>query len=35
MANWIKKATSKNKGAFGRQAKRGGMTTGAFGRKVK
>ena len=27
MANWIKKATSKNKGAF--------MSTGAFARKVK
>jgi hypothetical protein len=35
MANWIKKATSKNKGAFGRQAKRAGMSTGAFARKVK
>ena len=35
MANWFKKATSKNKGAFGRQAKRAGMSTGAFARKVK
>ena len=31
---WIKKATSKNKGAFSRQAKRAGMSTSAYARKV-
>jgi len=32
--NWIKKATSKNPGAFKRQAKAAGMSTGAFANKV-
>ena len=30
---WIAKATSKNKGAFGKQAKRAGMSTAAFAAK--
>jgi hypothetical protein len=32
--NWIKKATSKNPGAFKRQAKAAGMSTSAFANKV-
>jgi hypothetical protein len=32
--NWIKKATSKNPGAFTRQAKAAGMSTSAFANKV-
>ena len=32
--HWIQKATSKNKGAFGAQAKKAGMSTGAFASKV-
>jgi hypothetical protein len=32
--NWIQKATSKHKGAFGAQAKKAGMSTGAFASKV-
>lgn len=32
--NWIARATSKNKGAFRRQAKRAGMSTSAYARKV-
>ena len=34
-SGWIQKATSKNKGAFKKQAQRAGMSTGAFARKVK
>ena len=34
MANWIKKATSKNKGVFRAKAKRAGMSTSAYARKV-
>ena len=32
--NWIKTATSKNKGAFARPAKRAGMSTQAYAKKV-
>ena len=32
--NWIQKATSKNKGAFTKQAKRAGMSTQAYAKKV-
>lgn len=34
MANWIKGATSHNKGAFGKQAKGAGMSTAGFAKKV-
>lgn len=34
MANWIAKATSKNKGLFTRKAKAAGMSVGAYASKV-
>ncbi len=33
--NWIKKATSKNKGAFSASAKKAGMSTHAYAEKKK
>lgn len=35
MANWIAKATGKNKGKFGAAAKRAGMSTKAYAEKEK
>ena len=35
MANWIAKATSKNKGKFSAKAKRAGMSTAAYAAKEK
>lgn len=35
MANWIAKATSKNKGSFSASAKKAGMSTKAFAQKKK
>ena len=34
MANWIAEATSKHKGAFGKQAAKAEMSTAAFANKV-